>query len=206
MTTTAREAFQAVRKREILDAAMTVFASRGMDATMQDIAAGAGLTPGALYRYFPNKEAMVRECFAECFDSGKSVLEEMLAMTDSPVETMRSLVTISESGFKLEGARDGMILLLESILASVRGHADEEPSTPLDMDIVNSVISLVEDAQKQGEIDPEADAAGLALLILASLQGLQLLITLFGEKIDTGRATATLLEVISRFETNQPTS
>jgi hypothetical protein len=74
------------------------------------------------------------------------------------------------------------------------------------MGIVNSVISLVEDAQKQGEIDPEADATGLALLILGSLQGLQLLITLFGDKIDTSRATATLLEVIRRFETNQPNS
>ena len=206
MTTRAREAFQAVRKQEILSAAMAVFVRHGMDATLQDIAAEAGLTPGALYRYFPNKEALIQECFARCFESGKAALEETLARTDSPVETMRSLVTMSESGFKLEGARDGMILLLEAILAAVRGRADKESATLLDMDIVDSTISLVERAQEQGEIDPEVDAAGLALLILGCLQGLQLLIVLFGEKIDTEPATTTLLEAIGRFQTSQSDS
>ncbi len=203
MTTRAREAFQAVRKQEILSAAMAVFVRHGMDATLQDIAAAAGLTPGALYRYFPNKEALIRECFAQCFESGKAALEETLARTDSPVEAMRSLVTMSESGFNLEGARDGMILLLEAILAAVHGPADEQPSTLLDMDIVDSTISLVKRAQEQGEIDPEVDAAGLALLILGCLQGLQLLIVLFGDKIDTEPATTTLLEAIGRFQTSQ---
>ena len=206
MTITAREAFQAVRKQEILRAAMAVFVRHGMDATLQDIATEASLTPGALYRYFPNKEALVRESFAQCFESSKAALEKTLARTDSPLETIRSLVTMSESGFNLEGARDGMILLLESILAAVRGRADEESSTLLDMDIVDSVISLVERAQEQGGIDPDVDAAGLALLILSSLQGLQVLIVLFGDKIDTESATATLLEVIHRFETSTPGS
>ncbi len=206
MTITAREAFRAVRKQEILSAAMAVFVRHGMDATLQDIAAEAGLTPGALYRYFDNKEALIRESFAQCFESSKVALEKTLARTDSPVETIRSLVTMSESGFNLEGARDGMILLLESILAAVRGRADEESSTLLDMDTVNSVISLVERAQEQGAIDPDVDAAGLALLVLSCLQGLQLLIVLFGDKIDTESATATLLEVIHRFETIAPGS
>lgn len=206
MTTKAREAFQAVRKQEILNAAMAVFVRHGMDATLQDIAAASGLTPGALYRYFPNKEALIRECFAQCFESSKSALEEMLAGTESPVETMRSLVTMTENGLNLEGARDGMILLLESILGAARGRAGEQSSTVLDMDIVDSTISLVERAQEQGEIEPEVDAAGFALLILGSLQGLQLLITLFGEKIDTEPATRTLLEVIGRFETSQSAS
>ncbi len=206
MTTTAREAFQAVRKQEILSAAIAVFVRHGMDATLHDIAAEANLTPGALYRYFPNKEALIRESFAQCFESGKAALEETLARTDSPVETIRSLVTMSESGFKLEGAREGMILLLESILATVRGRADEQSSTLLDMDIVDSTISLVERAQEQGGIDPDVDAAGLALLVLSCLQGLQLLIVLFGDKIDTESATATLLEVIHRFETIAPGS
>ncbi len=203
MTTTAREAFQAVRKQEILTAAIAVFVRHGMDATLQDIAAEADLTPGALYRYFPNKEALIRESFAQCFDSSKAALEETLARTDSPIETIRSLVTMSESGFKLEGAREGMILLLESILATVRGRADEQSSTLLDMDIVDSTISLVERAQEQGGIDPDVDAAGLALLVLSCLQGLQLLIVLFGDKIDTDSATATLLETIGRFQTSQ---
>ena len=206
MTITAREAFQAVRKQEILRAAMAVFVRHGMDATLQDIAAEADLTPGALYRYFPNKEALVRESFAQCFESSKAALEKTLARTDSPLETIRSLVTMSESGFNLEGARDGMILLLESILAAVRRPVDEESSTLLDMDIVDSVISLVEGAQEKGGIDPDVDAAGLALLVLSCLQGLQVLIVLFGDKIDTESATATLLEVIHRFETSTPGS
>src|SRR4051812_22440020 len=52
------------RRRSILQAAHTVFARTGMQAaTMAEIAAEAGLSPGILYRYFDNKDALALSCF-----------------------------------------------------------------------------------------------------------------------------------------------
>ena len=50
------------RPRQILDAALTVFAERGLAAArLDDIAKRAGLSKGTIYLYFPNKEALFRE-------------------------------------------------------------------------------------------------------------------------------------------------
>jgi AcrR family transcriptional regulator len=48
------------RPDEILDAALALFTDRGFAATkVDDVAAAAGLSKGAIYLYFPSKEALV---------------------------------------------------------------------------------------------------------------------------------------------------
>src|SRR5947208_4887869 len=50
------------RPRQILDAALAVFAERGLAAArLDDIAKLAGLSKGTIYLYFPNKEELFRE-------------------------------------------------------------------------------------------------------------------------------------------------
>ena len=50
------------RPAQILDAALDVFAERGLGAArLEDIAKRAGLSKGTIYLYFPNKEALFRE-------------------------------------------------------------------------------------------------------------------------------------------------
>src|SRR2546430_12108956 len=48
------------RRRQIIDAAIACFARDGFHrATMQDICTEAGLSPGAIYRHFSGKDAIV---------------------------------------------------------------------------------------------------------------------------------------------------
>jgi AcrR family transcriptional regulator len=50
------------RPREILDAALTVFVTKGFAATkLDDVAAAAGISKGLLYRYFDNKAELFKE-------------------------------------------------------------------------------------------------------------------------------------------------
>ena len=58
---------QAERRREqLLDAAMSVFGSRGVEvASTREVAAAAGVTPGLLYHYFESKEALAVAVVAE---------------------------------------------------------------------------------------------------------------------------------------------
>jgi AcrR family transcriptional regulator len=64
------------RREQILDSAMRAFALKGFTrATNKDIAKEAGITPGLIYHYFENKEAVL-----------KAIIEER-----SPVRLMRSL-------------------------------------------------------------------------------------------------------------------
>src|SRR6187549_2974279 len=53
-------ALAAARRSQILDAAATVFATRGYHAaTIKQIALTAGLADGTIYIYFPNKTALL---------------------------------------------------------------------------------------------------------------------------------------------------
>src|ERR1700744_1454649 len=54
------------RPAEILDAALKVFAEKGVaGARMEDIAARAGVTKGAIYLYFENKKAVFKTLVRE---------------------------------------------------------------------------------------------------------------------------------------------
>jgi len=195
----AREAYQAVRKEEILDAAMGVLVRSGSDVSLQEIADAVGLTRGALYRYFPSKEALTREVFARCFHSTKLAIEEVLRQSGSPVQALLTLIEMSARGYKQEGARDGMILNLQAALETAQGAPEGEgPPTVIDSGVVESALMLARQASEAGELGPEVDPDGFALVVLSTLQGLQMLIAMFGDAIDSDAATDTLLAALRK--------
>jgi AcrR family transcriptional regulator len=64
--TTGRRAQAQWRRERLLDAALAVFVDKGVDgATVKDITAAAGVTPGLLYHYFDDKDALVQTLLAE---------------------------------------------------------------------------------------------------------------------------------------------
>jgi len=201
-TSRAREAFHEVRKEEILDAAMGVFVRRGPEVSLQEVAEAAGLTRGALYRYFTSREELVRECFARCFESAKTAMAEMLAQSGSPMQALTSLVEMSAHAYREEGARKGIILNLQAVLATATGKASgEPPPTVIDKSVVDAAIRLTRQAADAGELSEQVDPVGLALLVLSALQGLQLLLAMFDSDIDSDAATDMLLSTIAGFRT-----
>src|SRR5260370_28046419 len=60
------EAHLEARRQQILDAARTCFARKGFhQATMQELGLAAELSHGAIYRYFPGKDAIIEALCAE---------------------------------------------------------------------------------------------------------------------------------------------
>jgi AcrR family transcriptional regulator len=58
------------RRQSIMLAACDVFSRKGVEAaTMAEIATRAGISPGAIYRYFPGKEELARCCMDEGGDA-----------------------------------------------------------------------------------------------------------------------------------------
>ncbi len=55
-----RHAQAEARRAQLLDAALAVFADKGLEAaTVKDLSAAAGVAQGLLYHYFPSKEALL---------------------------------------------------------------------------------------------------------------------------------------------------
>ena len=73
----------AARNRQrLIDAAAEVFAARGLDATLDDIARDAGVNVATAYRHFANKHELAREFLRQCVDRAVAVAEEAAAEPD----------------------------------------------------------------------------------------------------------------------------
>ncbi|MUL47205.1 TetR/AcrR family transcriptional regulator [Mycobacterium sp. CBMA293] len=70
----------AVRNRQrVIDAARDLFATRGLDATLNEVAHHGGIGVGTVYRRFPTKEALFEAIFEDAID-------EIAAMADLGLE------------------------------------------------------------------------------------------------------------------------
>jgi AcrR family transcriptional regulator len=78
----------AVRNRSrIVETASEVFAVRGADASLEEIARGAGVGIGTLYRHFPTRDDLVEAVFHDRVAELEALAEELLA-SDAPGEAL----------------------------------------------------------------------------------------------------------------------
>ncbi|MEU4563970.1 TetR/AcrR family transcriptional regulator [Actinoplanes sp. NPDC023936] len=85
------------RKQLIVEAAGQVFSERGYHAaSMEEIAAGVGISAAALYRHFPNKYALFAECANVMVDRLVAALDEVPPET-SLTEVLAALVRVTVS-------------------------------------------------------------------------------------------------------------
>jgi AcrR family transcriptional regulator len=106
MDTTRRLRADAERNRaRILAAAAEVFAERGLDASLDDIAAAAGVGVGTVYRRFPDKDVLIDALFEEKINHARRLAQEALEHEDPGegfVFFMRAMCALhaADRGFK----------------------------------------------------------------------------------------------------------
>jgi len=69
-------------RARILAAAAEVFADRGLDVSLDDIAAHAGVGVGTVYRRFPDKDALIDALFEEKIDRAVELADRALEIED----------------------------------------------------------------------------------------------------------------------------
>lgn len=105
------------RRQSILDAATRVFAQKGIaSATMAEIASVAGISPGAIYRYFENKEDLARGCMNESAESLKNAWSNPEALELS----FNELAALTFAGIALPEENIDTQMFLEQMLIAVR--------------------------------------------------------------------------------------
>ncbi|MFJ9543917.1 TetR/AcrR family transcriptional regulator [Streptomyces sp. NPDC101225] len=95
MTTGAPRRSQAVAARNserIRRAAREVYAERGPDAMLEDIARAAGVGIATLYRHFPNKEQLVRAALEQAVAEQLTPAIEQAMSDDDPRRGLTSLL------------------------------------------------------------------------------------------------------------------
>jgi AcrR family transcriptional regulator len=101
-------------RRRILDAAAEVFAERGLDVPLDDIAAAAGVGVGTVYRRFPDRDALIDALFESRIEDVVTVARQALDLED-PWEAFE---TFMRSVCRLQAEDRG---LKEALLSRDRG-------------------------------------------------------------------------------------
>lgn len=193
-------AYLEARTAEIRDAAMRVFARKGINvATMQDIASEAGISAGAIYRYFPGKDELVRAVFDYCREENGPLYEGIPAGT-SPLEALLAVGRSTWDEFRDAGSRDRYAVRLAAVLAGTR---EDDPlggeMRTLHGELLGGIEGLVREAQAAGELRRDIDAPAVALTLLACVHGLQMLFVEFEREIDPEGAYEVLVQMLRCF-------
>lgn len=145
----------AVRNREkILAAAAVLFAERGLDVSLDDVAHEAGVGVGTLYRRFADKEALVEALF-------ENAVEE--------------IVNLAVRASATENSWDGLVWFLEQVLqrqCANRGLRDVVVGTSYGQvriaeakrRIVPSISALIQRAQRDGHLRRDVVDADFPIL------------------------------------------
>ena len=119
--TRVTEAHVEARKQSILDAAKKTFARKGMQsATMAEIASEAGLSAGAIYRYYASKDVLAWACMKQGAESITATWQRMAEESDDPLEVFYRISQESFDEMKAPGAEDMTRLMVENILDAAR--------------------------------------------------------------------------------------
>lgn len=168
----------AARRQQILDAARTCFLRKGFHATsIQDVIAEAGLSVGAVYRYFPSKTDLITAIAGQAVGEVEGMLAQLAAEDGMSLPVaMERAVGFMEPNLGPEGlmrlavqiwAEAGRDQRLAAFVAQAYGRLRDR------------FVALAAHAQAHGELASDADpaAVGSALFSLLLGFGLQRILT-----------------------------
>lgn len=138
----------------ILSAAREVFARRGLDASLDEIADAAGVGVGTVYRRFPDKDALIDALFEERIGEITAAARRASESSD-PWE---ALVWFLREACALQARDRG---LKQALFTRGRERVEQARETILPL-----VTELVARAKESGALRPDLDPVDLAVLQL----------------------------------------
>ncbi|HEY5304230.1 MAG TPA: helix-turn-helix domain-containing protein [Acidimicrobiales bacterium] len=151
-------------RAKILDAAAKVFAERGLDATLDEVAAAAGVGVGTVYRRFADKDALI----GALFENGVDEIADLAGSAKEMENSWNALVWFLEEALQRQCSNRGLreVVAGSSYAAARLDHAKCR--------IMPAVSLLVERAQRDGYLRDDVVTADFAIL--------EMMISLLGNK------------------------
>jgi AcrR family transcriptional regulator len=160
MATTAQPPLRkdaALNRERLLAAASELFAQRGLNVTLNDIAHHAGVGIGTAYRRFANKEEVIEALFEDKVDEISRLAHEALAKDDA----WEALVGFLQDSLEVHFGDRGLTqLMYGSGLGPERLKRARDLNAPL-------LTKIVDRAKDQGSVRSDFDQSDIVFLQLA---------------------------------------
>ena len=159
------------RRTQILDAAVRCFARRGYYATtIEDLVAETGLSRGALYLYYPSKEAIYLAISERWSCSLEAAIRARLTPGTSPAATLRLLIEVT--GEHVQAEADACRILMEGWNLERHIPALAERARQGHQRSLAGLGHLLRAGVASGEFRADLDVESQVMLLEATLHGL----------------------------------
>lgn len=159
----------AERRQTIIDAAKGCFAQKGFHGTSTaEICAAAGMSPGNLFHYFPNKQAMI----AAIVDQEGALTAAYFEAVGRETDLYAALVTFMDVVLDLAADPAFASLTLEIAAEAMREGEIRSRVERNDKAMCEALQAVLREAARRGQIDATLDAAGAAVWIAALIDGI----------------------------------
>jgi TetR/AcrR family transcriptional regulator, repressor for uid operon len=183
------------KRQEILKAVARCFRRLGLNsASISDICAEAKISPGHLYHYFDDKDAIITAMAEER-------LKEIAAHFERSIDRPGFMVTgmLSEVDWlaQSEGPANSA-LLFEMLAEAVRRRPVAKTLRAFSRQMRSVLVDLIQRGQTRGEIDNQIDPVIAATVLIGIMDAFRALALRYPEVNTTKEATTVLKRLTSR--------
>ena len=163
------EAAAVDKRRQILDAAIRVFARQGFHATrVADIADEAGVAYGLVYHYFSSKDEVLNQLFTERWSLLLTAIEEVDGSDDSPRTKLEDV-----AGFIVDSYRYDPDLMKVIIVEVTRAaNSFGQTHLPEIRRAYDSIAKIVAEGQEDGSFRRDIDPAFASMSFYGAIEQL----------------------------------
>ncbi|MGO9457294.1 MAG: TetR/AcrR family transcriptional regulator [Acidimicrobiales bacterium] len=172
-------------REHLLAAAAEVFAHRGYhEATLEEIAAAAGFTKGAVYSNFASKEDLFLTLTEVHVDEMLSRVRTMIDSSDVPAgDRLEEFARLAAENFERE--KSSSALYMEFWLYASRHPKARERLAAIDRAQSAAIESMVKDDQKRRGAGATLQADVMAKLVVALFHGIGVVGMIDPDAVDT---------------------
>ena len=182
------------RRKQILDAAETVFTKHGMDkARMDDIVHESGLSKGSLYWYFKSKDAIIQALLDRVFIDEMRYAEALVNAQGSSSERLRIFIANVVQEYKR--FENMLPLAYEFVAQAARSKVIRQAIVGYFERYTAILAEIIRQGVENGEFKP-CDPDDIALSVIAMYEGMAMLWFVDRELVDWERIGDVPIETI----------
>ena len=170
-TPEANQRIREAQRAKILESARSVFARKGMEATITDIAAEAQISLGLAYRYFADKEAIFSELVKQTVPDDSAGFQKLVEMPGTAGERLATLISSIVGARGQREPLEAHQLLHHALNADALPEEIHELLSKRYQMLLATMRQLIVEGQATGEVLP-GDPDQLVAVMSACLDGL----------------------------------
>jgi TetR/AcrR family transcriptional regulator, transcriptional repressor for nem operon len=186
----------------ILQTSGVLFNTQGYKATsLSDITESTGLTKGAIYRHFKSKEELEERALRHLSSTMDEKLRAVIKAQPTAIAKLKAVFAFFRSYITDPPVMGGCPLLNVAIEADDSNPSLREGALLILKSLEESLVRILENGIRYGQISPDIDKRYYATVIIASLEGAIMMSKLRQNNDDLGIVIRHLDRLLEEIET-----